>query len=171
MNEILQLLKDQLLLPIITILIGTMVYFVKNFLDQILRSTLAKNEITTLESETKMRNQILKTIDEATKAAVAFNMSMANAMKESDGYLSEEEIVQLNESCINLTINSLPPSLTSDDGMLLKLIGDKDKLIALIRSCMEKYVYEYKLLTDGKSSIPKNDNETKEKDISNEIVG
>ena len=145
MNEFLPILKDQLLMPIATIIFGLLVYFVKKYTEQISRSILAKNEIVALEAENNMRMQALKIIADSTKSAVAFNMDTANKLKAEGRYLTEAEITQLNEAAMNLVFNSLPASITEEDGILLKLIGGKEKLIGLIKSYIERYVYEYKL--------------------------
>lgn len=154
--EFIEMIKQQLVLPLIVTFIGGLVYFGKKYMDQISRSILAKNEMTVLEKESQLRNQVLQTISESTKSAVAYNMETANSIKAEGRYLTEDEITELNESAMNIVLNSLPPSLTEEDGVLLKLIGNKEKLIALIKSYMEKYVYEYKMKNNQIISLPTN---------------
>ena len=69
-----------------------------------------------------------------------------NKMKEdSNGeHLTDEQAAELRKSAYNFVMNTLPPSLKEDDGILLEIIGGKDTLDALIRSMNDKYVYEYK---------------------------
>lgn len=151
--EFLEILKTQLVLPLLIGCIGVIIYLSKYYMDKVSKSIVIKNEMATMEKETAVRNQVIQTIAEGTKSAVALNMDTANLLKEHGGFLSENEITELNQSAINLVLASLPSSLTDEDGALSKLIGGQEKLISIIKLFMERYVYEYKLHKENKKEI------------------
>lgn len=136
---------DHIFVPIMIVIGASVVIVVKHYADKIAKSIVAKNEISSMSKENTVRNELIKTLDEMVKAAVASNMELAKKLKENGRKLTDDEIEELNNTVITLVMNSLPPSLTNDDGVLLEIIGGRDKLDAIIRSMMEKYVYEYKI--------------------------
>ena len=98
-----------------------------------------------MSKKNTIRNELLVTLSEVVKAAVASNMELSDQMKQNGHKLTDDEIRELNGTVMRLVMNTLPPSLTNDDGVLLEIIGGKDKLESIIKSMMEKYVYEYKI--------------------------
>lgn len=136
---------DHIFVPVMIVIGTALVIVVKHYADKIAKSIVAKNEISSMSKENTVRNELIKTLDEMVKAAVASNMDLSKKLKENGRKLTDNEIMELNNTVTTLVMNSLPPSLTNDDGVLLEIIGGRDKLDAIIRSMMEKYVYEYKI--------------------------
>lgn len=138
-------ISDHVVIPLIIAFGAAMLFVFKDRFDKIAKSIVAKNELSEMEKETNIRKQLLETIDNQVKAAVASNMSIANEMKNNGEKLSEDQIRKLNDSAKRLVLNSLPPSLTENNGVLLEIIGGRDKLEGVIEVMLEKHVYEYKI--------------------------
>lgn len=136
---------DNIAIPILAAFGGIIVYLIKSFADRITKSVVAKNEAASLEKVFATKSYIIKEIDDIVGAAVASNMQIADDMKKAGHKLSEEQIMQLQESAKELVINSLPASLTEESGSMIQIIGGQDKLYSLINALMEKHVYEYKI--------------------------
>lgn len=136
---------DNIGVPLLCAIGAALVIVVKHYADKIAKSIVAKNELSAMSKKNTIRNELLTTLSEVVKAAVASNMDLSRKMKENGHKLTEEEIMELNKTVMRLVMNTLPPSLTNDDGVLLEIIGGKDKLESIIKSMMEKYVYEYKM--------------------------
>ena len=116
----------------------------KNRFDKISKSIVAKNEMEEMEKSTNIRKQLIDTIETQVKASVATIMPIANRMKERGEGLSDEEGLMLKEKAKNLTLNTFPPSLTQEGGVLLEIIGGRERLDSIIDSLIEKHVFEYK---------------------------
>lgn len=136
---------DHIFVPAMIALGAALVIVVKHYADKIAKSIVAKNELSNMSKENTVRNDIIKTVDEMVKAAVASNMDITKKLKENGHKLTEHEIAELNATAKCLVMNTLPPSLTNDDGVLLEIIGGKDKLDAMIKNMIDKYAYEYKI--------------------------
>lgn len=136
---------DHVMIPIIIAIGVALAFVVKHYADKVSKSIVAKNEISAMEKQSSVRKELLTTLSTIVEAAVGSNMQIANTMKASGQKLTPEQISELNQSAKKLVINSLPPSLTNENGVLLEIIGGKEKLDAVIDSMMEKYVYEYKI--------------------------
>lgn len=148
-------LLEHIAIPIIIVIGGAICVIVKHYADKITKSIVAKNEISELEKKNTVRKDLLSTLNTLVEAAVGSNMQLADTMKMSGEKLTQEQITELNRSAKQLIINSLPPSLTSDDGVLMEVIGGREKLDAIIGSLMEKHVYEYKLRPKDGRNIQK----------------
>lgn len=150
--QIFQSILDNLGVPVL-IAIGTGIALIVNkYFDKITKSIEVKHEIESIEKRMKTRKEILETLRPTVEAAVASNMQLAEKMKERNGKLNENDIRELNESAKNLVMNTLPKSLSEDDGVLLEIIGGREQLDTAIKIMIEQYVYEYKLKTT--SSMP-----------------
>lgn len=136
---------DHIFVPVMVVLGAALVIVVKHYADKIAKSIVAKNELSAMSKENTVRNDIIKTVDEMVKAAVASNMDITKKLKENGHKLTDEEIAELNETAKCLVLNTLPPSLTNDDGILLEIVGGKDKLDSMIKNMIDKYAYEYKM--------------------------
>lgn len=136
---------DHIIVPIIMAIGVGILFVLKHYIDKISKSIVAKNEISAMEKQSTVRKELLTTLSTIVEAAVGSNMQIANAMKANGEKLTPEQISELNQSAKKLVINSLPPSLTNDGGVLLEIIGGREKLDAVIDSLMEKSVYEYKV--------------------------
>lgn len=136
---------DHIFIPILIAIGAAMLYVIKHYADKISKSIVAKNELAAMEKENTARKEILNTLSTMVESAVASNMQLADAMKKNGAKLNEDQIAELNRSAKQLVINTLPPSLTNEGGVLLEIIGGREKLDAIIQSMMEKYVYEYKI--------------------------
>lgn len=144
-NILIGSILDNIAVPIIIAIGGAVLVVVKHYADKVAKSVIAKNEISAMEKQGSVRKSLLETLGTIVEAAVASNMQLADTMKRDGTKLTQDQIVELNLSATQLIYNSLPPSLTNEDGVLLEIIGGTDKLNAVIKSMMEKYVYEYKL--------------------------
>lgn len=136
---------DHIGVPVLCAIGAAVVMVVKYYADKIAKSVVAKNELSAMSKKNTIRNELLVTLSEVVKAAVASNMELSDQMKQNGHKLTDDEIRELNGTVMRLVMNTLPPSLTNDDGVLLEIIGGKDKLESIIKSMMEKYVYEYKI--------------------------
>jgi len=142
---IFQTILDNLAVPILIAVGGGIALIVNKYFEKITNSIAVKNEIAAIEKRTKIRKDILETLEPAVKAAVASNMDIAAKMKENKGKLTQEDVKELNNSAISLVMNTLPDSLTSEDGVLLEIIGGREQLECAIKVMIERYVYEYKI--------------------------
>lgn len=145
MEQIISTVMSNLTIPIILAFCGGIVYLVKKFIDRIVNSIEAKNEIEKVATTNKLKQQLLDEIEKTVITAVATNMPKADRYKEGGNKLTEEQIKELNVSARNLTIAMLPNSITEENGFLLGIIGTKEKLNILIDSYIEKATYDYKL--------------------------
>lgn len=143
--QVFQAILDNLAVPVLLAIGGGIAVIVTKWLDKIGNSITIKNEIDSIEKRMKTRQQIIETLRPTVEAAVASNMQLADKMRERNGKLSEEDAVALNESAKELVLNTLPKSLTDEDGVLLDIIGGRDQLNTAIKIMIEQYVYDYKL--------------------------
>ena len=151
-----QTIIDNLAAPIL-LAIGTGIAVIATkWTDKIGNSVTVKNEIESIQKRMKARKDILDALAPAVEAAVASNMDIANTMKERNGKLTEDDVMELNQSAMRLVMNTLPKSLTDSDGVLLEIIGGEEQLEAAIKVMIEKYVYEYKLKAANLSKVDKN---------------
>ena len=155
--EILQMILDNIGVPILIAIGGGLAIIATKWTEKIGNSITLKNEIENIEKRTKARKDILETLEPAVEAAVASNMQLADTIKQTKGKLTEDDAKMLNESAKELIMNTLPKSLTDEDGVLLDIIGGRPQLDAAIKVMIERYVYEYKL----KSANTKNVTTTK----------
>ena len=150
-NYIFQTIVDNLGIPILIAFGGAISLFIGKWADKIGNSIMIKNEIDSIEKRSKARKEILDALRPTVEAAVASNMQLANTMRERNGKLTDTDIAELNKSAKELVINTLPESLTSENGELLKILGGKEQLDAAIKVMIEQYVYEYKLKSSDKN--------------------
>lgn len=144
-NVVMGAIGDYIIVPIIAAIGVAIVVVIKHRADKIAKSVVAKNELDEMGKKNTIRKDIISSLSTVVEAAVGSNMQLADAMKKSGNGLTPEQVAELNRTAKELVLNSLPPSLTNDDGVLLEIIGGRDRLDAIITSMMEKYVYEYKL--------------------------
>lgn len=144
-NMWLNAIFDNIGIPILAALGGVLVFLLKSFADKITKSIVAKNEAASLEKVFAVKSYVMQEITTVVEAAVASNMQIADDMKRAGQKLTEEQIQQLQESAKTLVVNSLPASLTEENGSMIQIIGGTDKLDALINAMIEKSVYEYKI--------------------------
>lgn len=141
---------DHIAIPILAALGGIVVLLIKSFASKITDSIVAKNEAASLEKVFSVKSYVVKEIDDIVGAAVASNMQLADDMKRAGQKLSDEQIEHLQESARTLVKNSLPASLTAEDGSMIGIIGGQEQLDALIAAMIEKHVYEYKIRKHNK---------------------
>ena len=145
---------DNIGIPILACLGGIIVFVLKSLGDRVTKSIVAKNEAASLEKVFAVKTYVMQEISTVVDAAVASNMQIADDMKRAGQKLTEEQVQQLQESAKTLVVNSLPASLTEENGSMIQVIGGPDKLDALITAMIEKSVYEYKI---KKANRNKND--------------
>lgn len=143
--QLFQIILDNLAIPILLAFCGGLTFIVKKWADKIVNSITIKNEIDGIEKRMKVRQDIINTLKPTVEAAVATNMQLAEKMRERNGKLSEGDAMLLNNTAKDLIMNTLPPSLTKEDGILLDIMGGKAQLETAINIMIEQYVYEYKL--------------------------
>lgn len=145
-------LFENLAIPIIAAIGIIVVNVVKSFGKKITDSIVAKNEAESLEKVFAVKSYVIQEISTIVEAAVASNMQIAEDMKKAGQKLTEEQQYQLQQSAKELVLNSLPASLTQEDGSMIQIIGGQEKLDALISAMMEKSVYEYKIKKSTKNT-------------------
>ena len=143
-NEMMSTISSTILIPLILAVGSAVLLIGKSYVNRISKSIVAKNELEQLEKINEVRSKIIADIDTIVKAAVGSNMQLAHTMKQNGHKLSEDESKALRNTAIKLIMSSLPPSVTDEGGVMLNIIGGKDRLNSLIEAMMEKYVYEYK---------------------------
>lgn len=147
---------DHILIPVLIAIGVGIAAAAKYYADKISKSVVARNELASMEKENTVRKDLLTTLSTTVEAAVASNMQLANVMKKNGNKLTDDQISELNRSAKQLVLNTLPPSLTEEGGVLLEIIGGRDRLDAIISSMMEKYVYEYKIKSKTSQESPIN---------------
>ena len=148
--SLIQTVIDHLGIPILIAIGGGFAVIASKWTEKIGNSITIKNEIDSIEKRTKARKSILETLEPAVQAAVASNMQLADTIRQNKGKLTQDDLVMLNNSAKELIMNTLPKSLTDEDGVLLDIIGGKAQLDAAIKVMIEKYVYEYKIKSGEK---------------------
>jgi len=162
---IFQYIIDNLAVPVLIAIGGGIALIVNKYFDKITKSIEVKNEIESIEKRMKTRQDILETLRPTVEAAVASNMQLANKLRERNGKLTEEDAASLNESAKELVMNTLPASLTEEEGVLLDIIGGRDQLDTAIKIMIEQYVYEYKLQQNNSNNKTVQNNNSKPKNI------
>ena len=164
--EILQLLIDNLAVPILIAIGGGLALIASKWIEKIGNSITLKNEIDSIGKRTKARKDILDSLAPMVESAVASNMQLADTMRKRNGKLTEEDAAELNRSAQELIMHTLPTSLTEDDGVLLEIIGGREQLEATINVMIEKYVYEYKLKSSTMTTnVSENSSDTNKKPV------
>jgi len=143
--QVFQVILDNLAVPILLALGGGIAVLVTKWTEKIGKSVTVKNEIESIQKRMSTRQDILNTLRPTVEAAVASNMQLADTLRKKNGKLTEEDVELLNNSAKELVLNTLPDSLTDDDGVLLDIIGGRDQLDTAIKIMIEQYVYEYKI--------------------------
>lgn len=134
-----------ILKPLVLSGLGWLSVYLTKCAKRVIESIEAKNELENMSRVNEMRSNLLKEIETSVKAAVGSNMQIANKMKERGKKLTDDQISELQNSAKKLIMDSLPESLTTEGGTLLKIIGGKDKLDITIDNMLETAVYEYKM--------------------------
>lgn len=133
------------LIPAVTVIGGAVLLLIKKYVKNYLEKLQAKAEIEQLAKMNELRNSLLEQIETIVRSFVGSNMQLAKEMKNAsaDGRLTDEQADELRATAKTLIWASLPTSLVEEDGVLMKMIGGKDKLEIIIKGFMEKCVYEY----------------------------
>lgn len=160
---------DNIFTPLLIVLGGAIVVVFKHYADKFAKIMIAKNEIAEMEKQSTIRKDLLGTIGTMVESAVGSNMQLADSMKEAGAKLTEMQVLELNNTAKQLVLNALPPGLTEEDGVLLEIIGGRDKLNAIIDSMMEKYVYEYKIKSVNQKNKKAEEKPAEEKGDSSHI--
>ena len=138
-------IMDNLMVPVIVIIAGALIAIFQPKINKLVQKHLAKEDMKEINEENTIRKDLITLIDSQVKSAVAANMSLANYIRrENNGDIPDEEGEKLAENAKQLVMNSLPVSLTDEDGNLNKILGGTDRLEAIIETSLKKYVYEYK---------------------------
>lgn len=157
-NELIDKAVD-LLLPVLMSTGSYLFIMAKKYISRIVKSIEAKNDLDSMVKLNEMKSLLLKEIGIAVDSAVGSNMQIADKMKEmnENHKLTDEQVKELGDTAKKLIMDSLPDTLTKEDGSLMNIIGGSDKLNSIIDGMLEKYVYEYKLRS---SSNNKNTSQT-----------
>ena len=142
---------NNIVTPLIVAIVGIGVTIITIMGNRFVKNVEAKTALTKAMKKDTARVEAIKYIETTVEAAVAANMQMANKMKASGHKLTPEESRLLNERARRTIYASLPPEF-DDGGVLLALIGNREKLDNIVDNLIEKYVYEYKI----KSTQPNN---------------
>ena len=157
-ESIIQSIIENIAIPAIVAFGGGVSLFIGRWVNKIGKSITLKNEIESIEKRAKARKDILDALRLTVEAAVGSNMQLANTMRQRNGKLTGDDIAVLKNTAKELIMNTLPESLKSEDGELLKIVGGRAQLDTEINVMIEQYVYEYKI----KSSKQSDDNSSKQ---------
>jgi len=145
MNEALtQSLMENIVTPIIVLVGSAILMVVRSYVKRIRDSIIAKNELVSLDSLTNIKNNLLEEIETIVKAAVFTNMQLANTMKLGGKKLTELEAEMLQKSTKTLVYQTLPSTLTDENGVMLEVIGGKERLDGIVNNFIEKAVIDAK---------------------------
>lgn len=143
-SVIVKTIVDNILLPILVVIGSSLLVIVKSYAQKITESVIAKNEIVSLGNISLIKNNLLSEISTIVQAAVCSHMTLAEGLKSDGTKLSYSDVIMLQNSAKQLIYQSLPSSLTDENGAMLKIIGGKDKLDAIISGVIEHAVIEVK---------------------------
>lgn len=141
---LMQAIIDNILLPIVVVIGSSLLFIVKSYAKKITNSVISKNELMSLDNLTSIKNNLLTEIQTIVQAAVFTNMKLAETMKTGGKKLEETEITMLQNSAKRLVYQSLPLSLTDENGPMLKIIGGQEKLDSIINGYLEQAVINAK---------------------------
>ena len=128
---------DNIITPVLVVIGSAILMVVRSYVKRIRDSIIAKNEMVSLDSLTRIKNNLLEEIETIVKAAVFTNMNLANTMKIGGKKLTDTEIEMLQQSTKSLVYQTLPTTLT-------EVIGGKDRLDGIINNFIEKSVIDAK---------------------------
>ena len=142
---IVQTVLDNIVIPILVAIGSVVLVIIKSYAKKVTESVIAKNEINSLSTITSIKNNLLVEIATVVQSAVFTNMSLADTLKlNSNGKLTDADIAMLQKSAREMVYKTLPDSLINDDGALMKIVGGRDKLDAIIDTQLEQAVIEAK---------------------------
>ena len=151
-STIIQTIIDNLAVPILFAIGTGLGVIATKWTEKIGKSVTVKNEIESIEKRTKVRKDILESLDPIVQSAVASNMQLANEIKATKGKLTQEDAKMIYNSTMDLIMCTLPKSLTEEDGVLLEIVGGESQLKSSIKVMIEKHVYEYKFKTKKRTA-------------------
>lgn len=140
-NEIL----DSVIMPMIVAGCTALFVMIRKYVKRIAEAIEAKIELEMLVKTNEVKSQLLSEIDKMVESAVGSNMQLADQMKSVGIKLTDDQKAELQLKAKNLVKNSLPITLTDNDGVLMKLVGGPERLDNIIDASIEKFVYKYKL--------------------------
>ena len=143
-DAITKALMDNIITPIIVLIGSAILMVVRSYVKRIRDSIIAKNEMVSLDSLTRVKNNLLEEIETIVNAAVLTNMQLANSMKSGGKKLTDLEAEVLQKSTKTLVYQTLPSTLTDDNGVMLQVIGGKERLDGLVNNFIEKAVVDAK---------------------------
>ena len=143
-DAITKALMDNIITPIIVLIGSVILMVVRSYVKRIRDSIIAKNEMVSLDSLTRVKNNLLEEIETIVNAAVLTNMQLANSMKSGGKKLTDLEAEMLQKSTKTLVYQTLPSTLTDENGVMLQVIGGKERLDGLVNNFIEKAVVDAK---------------------------
>ena len=143
-SAIMKAIIDNILIPVLIVIGSSVLVIAKSYVQKLTDSIIAKNEIVSLNNIASIKNHILAEIATLVQAAVCTNMTIAEGIKAAGNGLSDADITMLQDSAKQLVYQSLPLSLTDENGSMLKILGGKEKLESLISGSLECAVIEAK---------------------------
>lgn len=151
-TEALQQFFSTVLIPAIIAGGAAIIALANKYAKQYLNNLEVKHEVENMAKTTEIKNNILGEIKTIVESVVGSNMALADDFKNgsADGKLTDEQSKTIKTSVKTMVMSSLPDSLTADDGVLLKVIGGKDRLDIIIDNLIERAVYDYKIKKDAK---------------------
>ena len=143
-DAITKALMDNIITPIIVLIGSAILMVVRSYVKRIRDSIIAKNEMVSLDSLTRVKNNLLEEIETIVNAAVLTNMQLANSMKSGGKKLTDLEAEMLQKSTKTLVYQTLPSTLRDENGVMLQVIGGKERLDGLVNNFIEKAVVDAK---------------------------
>ena len=135
---------ENIIMPIIVIIGSALIMIVRSYVVRIRDSIIARNNISVLNDVSSIKNNLLHEIETVVQAAVFTNMKLAAQLKFGGRKLSDSDASMLRESAKSLVYQSLPSTLTNNDGVMLQIIGGKEQLDSIIGTMLEKAVLDAK---------------------------
>lgn len=130
---------NDLLIPIILIIIPVVVARVDGYFKRLAKSTEDKNNQDALLSVGNLLTETLRQIEQIVSGAVAANMSLAEKFKEeAGGKLSDDMINELKETAFEVSYALLPNNIT--DGPIFEVLGGKEGIRKLMYNFIDKQV-------------------------------
>lgn len=145
MDNLLSVISDQLVGPILVIILASALAIGKSYLNKITDSILTKNDLNKVKDTLDAKSSVLKQIETTVENAVAANMQDADALKASgNGKLSDDEKAKLKLNAKTLVMTTLPSELFDENSSVYSMFGGRGNIEAIVESMIESYVFKLK---------------------------
>lgn len=145
MDNLLSVISDQLVGPILVVILASALAIGKSYLNKITDSILTKNDLNKVKDTLDAKSSVLKQIETTVENAVAANMQDADALKASgNGKLSDDEKAKLKSNAKTLVMTTLPSELFDENSSVYSMFGGRGNIEAIVEAMIESYVFKLK---------------------------